>query len=64
MFVFQFQQECPAAIAVIVWKDVPNLEWWVVGGLGLFGFAFAVVFIHASIVLALPPEIPVQVVDK
>ena len=43
----------PAAIAVIVWKDVPNLEWWVVGGLGLFGFAFAVnSSVHSYLVLA------------
>ena len=43
----------PAAIAVIVWYDVPNLEWWVVGGLGLFGFAFAVnSSVHSYLVLA------------
>jgi predicted MFS family arabinose efflux permease len=43
----------PAAIAVIVWQDVPNLEWWVVGGLGLFGFAFAVnSSVHSYLVLA------------
>jgi predicted MFS family arabinose efflux permease len=43
----------PAAIAVIVWQDVPHLEWWVVGGLGLFGFAFAVnSSVHSYLVLA------------
>lgn len=43
----------PAAIAVAVWQNVPNLEWWVVGGLGLFGFAFAVnSSVHSYLVLA------------
>ena len=32
----------PVGIATAVWMNVPDLQWWVVGGLGLFGFAFAV----------------------
>ena len=36
-----------------VWLQVPNLEWVVVGGLGLFGFAFAVnSSVHSYLVLA------------
>ena len=43
----------PAALAVAVWLQVPNLEWVVVGGLGLFGFAFAVnSSVHSYLVLA------------
>ncbi|MCC6681243.1 MAG: organoarsenical effux MFS transporter ArsJ [Phycisphaeraceae bacterium] len=43
----------PVGIAVAVWMDVPNLQWWVVGGLGLFGFAFAVnSSVHSYLVLA------------
>ena len=42
----------PAALAVAVWLQVPNLEWVVVGGLGLFGFAFAVnSSVHSYLVL-------------
>ena len=33
--------------------DLPNLQWWVVGGLGLFGFAFAVnSSVHSYLILA------------
>ena len=43
----------PAALAVAVWLQVPSLEWVVVGGLGLFGFAFAVnSSVHSYLVLA------------
>ncbi len=43
----------PVAIAFVVWQKVENLEWWVVGGLGLFGFAFAVnSSVHSYLVLA------------
>ncbi|MBV2261944.1 MAG: organoarsenical effux MFS transporter ArsJ [Thauera sp.] len=43
----------PAALAVAVWLQVPNLAWVVVGGLGLFGFAFAVnSSVHSYLVLA------------
>ena len=43
----------PAAIAVAVWQQLPHLEWWVVGGLSLFGFAFAVnSSVHSYLVLA------------
>lgn len=43
----------PLAIAASVWQNVPNLQWWVVGGLGLFGFAFAVnSSVHSYLVLA------------
>lgn len=43
----------PLAIAASVWQDVPHLQWWVVGGLGLFGFAFAVnSSVHSYLVLA------------
>lgn len=43
----------PAAIAVAVWLQVPDLQWWVVGGLGAFGFAFAVnSSVHSYLVLA------------
>ena len=43
----------PIAIALAVAMNVPYLEWVVVGGLGLFGFAFAVnSSIHSYIILA------------
>jgi hypothetical protein len=43
----------PVGIAAAVWMDVPHLVWWVVGGLGLFGFAFAVnSSVHSYLVLA------------
>ena len=43
----------PLGIAVAVWLEVPALQWWVVGGLGLFGFAFAVnSSVHSYLVLA------------
>ena len=43
----------PAALAVAVWLQAPNLEWVVVCGLGLFGFAFAVnSSVHSYLVLA------------
>ena len=43
----------PVGIAAAVWMDAPYLVWWVVGGLGLFGFAFAVnSSVHSYLVLA------------
>ena len=43
----------PVGIAAAVWMDAPHLVWWVVGGLGLFGFAFAVnSSVHSYLVLA------------
>jgi MFS family permease len=43
----------PVGIAVAVYAQVPNLEWVVVGGLGLFGFAFAVnSSVHSYLILA------------
>ena len=43
----------PAVIAVAVWFQVPNLQWWVVGGLSAFGFAFAVnSSVHSYLILA------------
>ena len=43
----------PIAIALAVAMNVPYLEWVVVGGLGLFGFAFAVnSSIHSYLILA------------
>lgn len=43
----------PIAISVAVFLDVPDLEWFVVGGLGLFGVAFAVnSSVHSYLVLA------------
>ena len=43
----------PAALAVLVAMKVPNLEWVVVAGLGLFGFAFAVnSSVHSYLILA------------
>jgi predicted MFS family arabinose efflux permease len=41
------------ALAVAVAMQVPNLEWVVVGGLGVFGFAFAVnSSVHSYLILA------------
>jgi MFS family permease len=43
----------PIALAVLVAMKVPHLEWVVVGGLGLFGFAFAVnSSVHSYLILA------------
>ena len=43
----------PVGMAAAVWLDVPQLQWWVVGGLGLFGFAFAVnSSVHSYLILA------------
>jgi MFS family permease len=43
----------PVALAVAVMMNVPHLEWVVVGGLGVFGFAFAVnSSVHSYLVLA------------
>ncbi len=43
----------PLALAVLVALQVPHLEWVVVAGLGLFGFAFAVnSSVHSYLVLA------------
>ncbi|HRK39663.1 MAG TPA: organoarsenical effux MFS transporter ArsJ [Burkholderiaceae bacterium] len=43
----------PVALAAAVLADVPHLQWVVVGGLGLFGFAFAVnSSVHSYLVLA------------
>ena len=43
----------PVAIAAAVLLEAPNLQWWVVGGLGLFGFAFAVnSSVHSYLILA------------
>jgi hypothetical protein len=43
----------PMALAGAVVAQVPHLEWVVVGGLGLFGFAFAVnSSVHSYLVLA------------
>ena len=43
----------PAVLAVLVAMKVPNLEWVVVAGLGLFGFAFAVnSSVHSYLILA------------
>jgi predicted MFS family arabinose efflux permease len=43
----------PVGIAVAVLLEAPNLQWWVVGGLGLFGFAFAVnSSVHSYLILA------------
>jgi predicted MFS family arabinose efflux permease len=43
----------PAALAVPVVLQVPQLEWIVVGGLGLFGFAFAInSSVHSYLILA------------
>jgi MFS family permease len=43
----------PTALAMLVVMDVPNLEWVVVAGLGVFGFAFAVnSSVHSYLILA------------
>jgi predicted MFS family arabinose efflux permease len=43
----------PIALAVVVALNVPYLVWVVVGGLGLFGFAFAVnSSVHSYLILA------------
>jgi len=43
----------PVGMAAAVLIDAPHLVWWVVGGLGLFGFAFAVnSSVHSYLVLA------------
>ena len=43
----------PVGLAVAVVANVPHLQWVVVGGLGLFGFAFAVnSSVHSYLVLA------------
>ena len=43
----------PIALAVAVAMQVPHLEWVVVGGLGVFGFAFAVnSSVHSYLILA------------
>jgi predicted MFS family arabinose efflux permease len=43
----------PVGIAAAVLLELPNLQWWVVGGLGLFGFAFAVnSSVHSYLILA------------
>ena len=43
----------PMGLAVLVAMKVPNLEWVVVAGLGLFGFAFAVnSSVHSYLILA------------
>jgi predicted MFS family arabinose efflux permease len=43
----------PIALAIVVVMNPPNLEWLVVGGLGVFGFAFAVnSSVHSYLVLA------------
>ena len=43
----------PVALAVAAFMNPPNLEWIVVGGLGVFGFAFAVnSSVHSYLVLA------------
>jgi len=43
----------PVAIAAAMWLKVDHLEWWVVGGLSVFGFAFAVnSSVHSYLILA------------
>ena len=43
----------PVGIAAAVYAQVPHLEWVVVGGLGVFGFAFAVnSSVHSYLILA------------
>jgi predicted MFS family arabinose efflux permease len=43
----------PIALAAAVALKVPHLEWVVVGGLGVFGFAFAVnSSVHSYLILA------------
>jgi predicted MFS family arabinose efflux permease len=43
----------PMALAVLVLLEVPHLEWVVVAGLGVFGFAFAInSSVHSYLILA------------
>jgi predicted MFS family arabinose efflux permease len=43
----------PMALAVLVRMEVPHLEWVVVAGLGVFGFAFAInSSVHSYLILA------------
>ena len=43
----------PLAIAAALWLQAPQLQWWVVGGLSLFGFAFAInSSVHSYLILA------------
>jgi predicted MFS family arabinose efflux permease len=43
----------PLGIAAAMYAQVPQLPWWVVGGLSLFGFAFAITSsVHSYLVLA------------
>ena len=43
----------PMGIGLAVWLQAPQLPWWVVGGLSLFGFAFAInSSVHSYLVLA------------
>ncbi len=43
----------PILIAIAVWLNLPNLQWWVVAGLGIFGVAFAVnSSVHSYLILA------------
>lgn len=43
----------PIGLVLAVWIKVPHLEWVVVGGLGVFGFAFAVnSSVHSYLILA------------
>jgi predicted MFS family arabinose efflux permease len=43
----------PVGIAAAVLMELPDLQWWVVGGLGLFGVAFAVnSSVHSYLILA------------
>jgi MFS family permease len=43
----------PLGLCLAVWLDLPQLQWVVVAGLGLFGFAFAVnSSVHSYLVLA------------
>ncbi len=43
----------PALLAVLVWQQVPHLQWVVVGGLAVFGAVFAInSSVHSYLVLA------------
>ena len=43
----------PAVLALLVWLEMPQLEWVVVAGLSLFGVAFAVnSSVHSYLILA------------
>jgi MFS family permease len=43
----------PAALAAAVYMDAPQLQWVIVGGLGIFGFVFAVnSSVHSYLILA------------